>query len=119
MKIDKFEDLDCWKKARELTGLIYELTGQGAFRRDFGLKDQIQRAAVSVMSNIAEGFETMSDKGFIKYLSYSIASATEIQSQLYVALDQNYISNDEFNIDYALAEKTKALCKGLIKYLKT
>ena len=79
MKIEKFEDLESWKLARTLTNQIYTLTKQEKFSKDFGLKDQIQRASVSVMANIAEGFDSRSDKSFINFLNYAYRSATEIQ----------------------------------------
>ena len=119
MGINRFEDLDCWKKARELTIIIYRLTGQGTFIKDFGLKEQIRRASVSIMSNIAEGFGNISTKEFIRFLGYSIRSSCEVQSQLYVAIDQQYISHDDFNNAYLKAEDCRKLCKGFVKYLNS
>lgn len=113
-----FKDLDCWKKARELVKKIYTVTQNGSFSKDFGLKDQIQRASVSVMANIAEGFGTFSTTEFIRYLSISIRSAYEIQSHLYVALDVGYIKNEKIEeLDYACNDCIN-LCKGFIRYLK-
>ena len=92
MTIEKFEDLECWQKGRELVKQVYALTMEREFSKDFGLKDQIRRAAVSVISNIAEGFESYSNKDFIRYLGYAISSMSEVQSQLYVAIDLEYCS---------------------------
>lgn len=119
MKIEKFEDIESWKVARELTNSIYNITKTNKFNKDFGLKDQIQRAAVSVMANIAEGFDSRSDKHFINFLNYAYRSATEVQSLLYVALDQEYLSEDEFEKLYSEAKKIHGLIGGLIKYLST
>ncbi len=94
--IKHFEEIEAWQTARELTNLVYALTNQEQFARDFGLKDQIRRAAVSVMSNIAEGFESQTQSQFIRYLGIAKASAGEVRSQLYVARDQSYISEAQF-----------------------
>lgn len=118
MKIEQFKDLDCWKKARELVCLIYSFTREEPFSKDFGLKDQICRSAVSAMANIAEGFGTKSDIEFIRYISISIRSAYELQSHLYVALDVGYINQDKFEKAIFLSNECINLCKGLIKYLK-
>ncbi len=95
-KIEKFEDLIAWQKARQLTADIYQITNQGEFARDFGLRDQIRRASVSIMSNIAEGFERFNPKEFQYFLSIAKSSCGEVRSQLYVALDANYIQTMEF-----------------------
>jgi four helix bundle protein len=92
----QFEDLGVWQDARELTKAIYSATKQRAFSRDFGLREQIRRAAVSAMSNIAEGFERGSRKEFVQFLNISKGSAGEVRSQLYVAFDQQYVSEKEF-----------------------
>ena len=94
-KIEKFEDLIAWQKARELTNQIYEITRHNDFTRDFGLKNQIQRASVSIMSNIAEGFERGGRAEFHQFLSIAKASCAEVRSQLYVALDAGYLSRWE------------------------
>jgi four helix bundle protein len=117
MKIIKFEDIDAWKEARILTNRIYEITKKTAFSRDFGLRDQIQRAAVSVMSNIAEGFDSQSKADFIKFLIYARGSTSEVKSQLCVALDQGYISQEEFDKTYGEASKVARLINGFIRYL--
>jgi len=117
VKIDRFEDLECWKKTRELTKLIYNFTKKSEYSKDFGLKDQIRRASVSVMSNIAEGFGSKSDKEFVRYLRYAISSVNEMKSQLYVAFDQSYIEKEEFEAAYKLGEDCCGLCSGLLKYI--
>ena len=119
MKINKFEDIKAWQEARELTREIYALTRVSAFSHDYGLADQIRRASISIMANIAEGFDSNSDAQFISFLSYSQRSASELQSHLYVALDQGYISNEKFNGLSNKAEEIKRLLGGFIKYLKT
>ncbi len=118
MRIEKFEDIESWKLARELTNEIYRVTKLNNFSKDFGLKDQIQRASVSIMANISEGFDSGSDKSFINFLNYSYRSASEVQSLLYVVLDQKYISKNEFDFLYGKCKDIKNLIGGLIKYLK-
>jgi four helix bundle protein len=103
--VQKFEDLEVWKTARELTRVIYGLSNQGTFARDFGLKDQMRRAAVSVMSNIAEGFESRTSKLRISFLGIAKASAGELRSQIYVALDAGHISQAEFEKVFDLVDK--------------
>ena len=96
MKIEKFEDLIAWQKARILTKKIYEITNEGDFARDYGLRDQIRRASVSVMSNIAEGFERFNKKEFHYFLNVGKSSCGEVRSQLYICFDVGYISNEKF-----------------------
>jgi four helix bundle protein len=91
--IERFEDLDVWKRARSLANLIYDFTDGELFKRDFVLRDQIRRAVVSIMSNIAEGFESRTQVMFIKYLGRAKASAGEARAQLYLALDRKYITH--------------------------
>ena len=95
-RIDKFEDLIAWQKARELTKEVYQISQKGAFARDFGLSGQIQRASVSIMSNVAEGFERGGRSEFHQFLSVAKASCAEVRSLLYVALDVKYIAKNEF-----------------------
>jgi four helix bundle protein len=95
-KIDTFEDLHAWQESRELVKIVYGITRSSDFSRDFGLRDQIQRAAISVMSNIAEGFERGSNKEFIQFLYIAKGSAGEVRSQLYAALDLGYIDKATF-----------------------
>ena len=118
MKIERFEDIEAWKAARKLAQGIYVLISQPKFAKDFGLRDQIQRAAVSVMANIAEGFDGRSPQEFIRFLGYAFRSATEVQSHLYVALDQAYLMKDEFDDLYQQAVETKKLINGFIRYLR-
>ncbi|RJP48834.1 MAG: four helix bundle protein [Anaerolineaceae bacterium] len=112
-----FEDLNAWQSAREITNLIYELTQGGNFAKDFGLRDQMRRAASSVMLNIAEGFDAGSDSEFIRFLGYARRSASETQAGLYTALDQKYISQPQFDSVYAKATICKKQINGLISYL--
>jgi four helix bundle protein len=118
MKIERFEDIQGWQEARKLTKEIYKATNADLFKKDMRLCGQVQGASVSVMANIAEGFDRQSPKEFIRFLNYSSASASEIQSHLYVALDQEYISEEEFANIYGQAKKTKNLINGFISYLK-
>ena len=118
MRIERFEDIQGWQEARVLTKRIYELTNRDLFRRDLGLSGQIQRACVSIMSNIAEGFDRQSRKEFIYFLRIASASASEVQSHLYVALDQRYTSRENFEETYNQAKKAKSLINGFIAYLK-
>ena len=96
MKIEKFEDLIAWQKARILTKKIYKITNQADFARDYGLRDQIRRSSVSVMSNIAEGFERFNSKEFHYFLNVSKSSCGEVRSQLYVSYDVNYVGQEKF-----------------------
>lgn len=113
MRAQRFEDLIAWQKARELTRLIYEATRKESFSRDFGLAGQIQRAAVSIMSNIAEGFERGSYKEFRQFLVVARASCAEVRSQLYVALDSGYLTKDEFERLMNLAQEVGRLLGAL------
>ena len=111
--IQRFEDLLAWQKARELTRAIYQVTRQGAFARDYGLAGQIQRAAVSVMSNAAEGFERYHASESLPFYNTARASCGEVRSQLYVALDVGYLDQETFDSLMALAEETGRLVGGL------
>jgi len=111
--IQGFEDLIAWQKSRELTKLIYQMTGTRSFSKDFGLRDQIQRAAVSVMSNLAEGFERGSTAEFHQFVVISKASCAEVRSQLYAAFDVGYLSEDQFKQSQALAEEVSRIIGGL------
>jgi four helix bundle protein len=112
-KIQEFENLIAWQKARELTRAIYDVTRTGAFARDYGLSGQIQRAAVSIMSNIAEGFERGNPREFHQFLSIAKASCAEVRSQLYVALDAEYLDEDNFQKLMRLAKETAKVIGGL------
>ncbi|MFO7985037.1 MAG: four helix bundle protein [Desulfatiglandaceae bacterium] len=117
MGIECFEDIEAWQLARELTRKVYTLTRKGQFARDFGLRGQVQDAAGSSMHNIAEGFDSESNHEFVRFLRYAKRSCTEVQSELYVALDQQYIIETEFQDVYDHAARTRAAIRGFIKYL--
>ncbi len=118
-KIDKFEDIKAWQKARKLVKEIYNTTKKGSFIKDFGLCKQIQNASVSIMANIAEGFDSQSDDEFVRFLRYGLRSATEVQSHLYVSLDQDYIKKESFDKLYKEIEEIKSLIAGFIRYLRS
>lgn len=117
-KIQRFEDLQSWQKARQLANMIYDLTNHANFTKDFRLSDQIRDAAGSVMHNIAEGFDSGTHPEFIRFLKISRRSASEVQSELYLALDRKYINQTELNMAYDLATETKRLINGMIGYLR-
>jgi four helix bundle protein len=112
-RIERFEDLIAWQRARELTKDIYRIAGQGEFQRDFGLRDQVRRASVSIMSNIAEGFERGSRSEFHQFFVIAKGSCAELRSQLYVALDVDYIDIKTFSNVSALAKEVGRLVGGL------
>lgn len=116
--IEKFEDVLAWQKGREMTQAIYRLSGRGEFAKDFGLKDQIRLAAVSITSNIAEGFERGGNKEFVQFLSHAKGSAGEVRSQLYVAADERYISEESFNEMYERCIEIGRLVDGFMAYLQ-
>lgn len=113
-----FEDIEAWQLARELTRKVYRLTQKPRFAKDFGLKGQIQDAAGSSMHNIAEGFDSETNPEFIRFLRYAKRSCTEVQSEPYVAIDQEYITREEFQNVYEQARRTRAAIRGFINYLK-
>lgn len=117
--IKRFEEIRAWQEARELSCLVYQVTRQTTFSKDFGLKDQLQRAAVSVASNIAEGFARNGNKEFVKFLWIAKGSAAEVQSQLYVAKDVGYISDSDFERIYSKAEGCIVLIYRFIQSLRT
>ncbi len=112
-KVTIFEDLIAWQKARELTREIYSVTTGGKFEKDFGLRSQIQRACVSIMSNIAEGFDRAGRAEFHQYLVIAKGSCAEVRSQLYVARDVGYLSNDQFDTLKKLTEEVSQIIGGL------
>jgi four helix bundle protein len=118
-RIERFEEIEAWKTARKLANLVYDLSETGPFAKDFGLKGQIQRAAVSVMSNIAEGFESQTQSLFIHLLGRAKGSAGEVRSQLYIALDRKYISEAEFKTAFRLTEICSRQIYGFMDYLKS
>jgi four helix bundle protein len=117
--ITRFEEIEAWQTSRQLANLIYELTESGPFSKDFGLKDQIRRAAISVMSNIAEGFESHTQALFIDFLGRAKGSAGEVRSQLYLALDRHYLTQSQFDEGYRLAEQASRQIYRFMIYLKS
>jgi four helix bundle protein len=117
--IRRFEDLEVWQRARKLTKLVYEVTSAPQFNRDYRLRNQMRDAAVSILSNIAEGFSRHTDKEFIQFLYVSRASGAELQSQSYVALDQEYLSSVTFQTVYEETDHTSRMITNLIKYLRS
>ena len=117
-KIVRFEDIEAWKKSRVLVKEIYHITSSAELSRDFGLKDQIRRAVVSVMSNIAEGFERGGNKEFRQFLSLAKGSAGEVKSQLYIALDVGFVNQADFTKLYNQADEIGKMINGLMEYLK-
>lgn len=116
--IKRFEEIKSWQAARELAKMVYSCAVHGPLAKDYGLKDQICRAAVSVGSNIAEGFSRNGNKEFVKFLWIAKGSAAEVQSQLYVAKDVGYIEDEQFNAIYAQAEKCIVMIYKFIKVLR-
>lgn len=114
--IVKFEDIEAWQTARKLTGLVYDLTRRGEFARDFGLCDQTRRASVSIMSNIAEGFESRTQSLFNEYLGRAKASAGELRAQVYVAQEINYLDQTEFSQLFELCDKCSRQITRLMQY---
>jgi four helix bundle protein len=113
-----FVEIEAWQKARELTGLVYVATRSAGFSKDFALRDQVRRASISIMANIAEGFGRSGSVEFIQFLAVAKGSACEVISHVYVALDQGYVSQEEFDRLNSLAEKTVDLIGGPIRYLQ-
>lgn len=116
--IERFEDIQAWQEARRLTRSVYAMTQEDPIAHDHGLRRQLQRAAVSSMSNIAEGFDCDSHREFIRFLGIARRSVVEVQSLLHVALDVGYINEDAFEQQYRQATKTKALIGGFMHALK-
>jgi len=116
-KINRFEDIQAWQKARKLNKDIYDITNNSHLSKDFSLRDQIRRASVSIMANIAEGFGRRSKKEFSNFLNMSHGSAAEVQCHLYVALDQNYISQQDFQVLYDTVDEVSKMIQGFMKYL--
>jgi four helix bundle protein len=116
--INHFREIESWQKARELTKSVYAVSSKGPFARDFALKDQMRRAAISVLANIAEGYERGGNAEFIQFLSVAKGSVGEVEAQLYIALDQGYVTQDEFRAIEAQIRSTKRLVAGLMVYLR-
>jgi four helix bundle protein len=117
--VKRFEDLVCWQEARELTRAVCSLCGERPLAQDFGLGNQVRRAAISIMANIAEGFSRHGDREFIQFLFIAKSSASELQSHLYVILDQAYMPTKDFDALYAQAERIQKQISNLIKYLRS
>jgi len=117
-RIQKFEEIEAWQGGRQLAKSVYGITSVGKFSKDFGLRDQIRRAAVSVISNIAEGFERGGDQEFLQFLALSKGSCGELRAQLYVALDQGYITQKEFEPLVGQAVAVSRMIAGLMRYLR-
>jgi four helix bundle protein len=117
-KVRRFEDLICWQKSRQLANIIYDYTAKGTFAHDYKLRDQIQGAAGSVMHNIAEGSDSGTDLEFIRFRKMARRSASEVQSELYLAVDRRYILMADLKKAYDLADESKRLINGLIMYLR-
>jgi four helix bundle protein len=118
-KIERFEDLICWQKARELVNLVYSVSRDNDLSRDYGLRDQLRRAAVSSMTNIAEGFARYHLGDFIRFLDIAQSSAVEVKSLMYVVLDQGYLPPNKVTDIQAVAEETTKTTKGLLRFLYT
>lgn len=116
--IERFEDLQAWQKARQLAKDVYQVTAGAKFSRDPSLREQLRRAAVSVLSNIAEGFERSGDKEFFQFLSVAKGSCGELRAQLYVAFDQGYVTREQFESLSGEAVEVSRLIAGLMRYLR-
>ena len=116
--ITRFEEIEAWQRARKLVFEIYKISNEKFFSKDFSLRDQIRRASVSIMLNIAEGFARKTKKEFIKFLYISHGSVAEVQSCLYIALDLNYVPKEKFSFLYQECEEISKMLSGLIKYLE-
>ncbi len=117
-KIERFEDIEAWRKARELTRNIYQITSQGALAVDFVWRDQLRRSAISIMANIAEGFEREGDKEFRQFLSLAKGSVGELKAQIYAAMDAGLSGQDQFHHLLDLADEPSRLIAGFMRYLK-
>jgi four helix bundle protein len=114
----RLEDIQAWQKARQATRMIYQVTAGGEFGKDYGLRDQVRRASVSIMANIAEGFGRRSDKEFANFLNMAHGSVSEVQSHLYVALDLNYIESTKFDEMYSLLDEISRMTLALAQRLR-
>ena len=118
MKIERFEDIQAWQKARKLVTRIYNVPNKDDFAKDYSLKDQLRRASVSVMCNISEGYARQTDKEFAQFLYIALGSTAEVQSLLYAAQDLKYISKEESDNIYELSSEVARLVAGFTKYLQ-
>jgi four helix bundle protein len=119
MKITRFEDIECWQEARKIINRVYGVCSVDGFKGDYSLIDPIKRAAISIMANIAEGFSRKGNKEFIQFLSIAKSSAAELQSHLYVAFDQRYLTESDFNGLYEELDKVQRKISNFIKYLNS
>jgi four helix bundle protein len=117
--ITRFEEIEAWQTARELTKMIYAITNEGLFSRDYGLRDQMRRASVSVMSNIAEGYESRTQGLFIDFLGRAKASSGELRAQLYIAFDIGYFDQQQFDILFDLVDKCSRQLSRFMKYIES
>jgi four helix bundle protein len=118
MRVKNFEGLDCWQEARNLTKTVYGYSKRAEFSKDYRLTGQITGASLSIMNNISEGFDSGSNREFVRFLRYYRRSCSEVQNCMHVALDQDYVSKEEFKITYRHCEKVRKIIDGLIRYLK-
>lgn len=114
----RFEDLDVWIAAKDASVMIYKITENESLKKDFGLKDQIRRASISIISNIAEGFERNGNKEFIQFLSIAKGSAGEVRAQLYIIKELEFINEEEFNLLNEKVTQVSKMLSGFINYLK-
>ena len=117
-KFSKFEEIQAWQKAYDVTLQVYKITSDGNFAKDFGLRDQIRRASVSIMANIAEGHGRKSNAEFANFLNIARGSVAEVQSHLYIAVGLNYINKNEFEEIYQLLTEISRMTLVLAKYLR-
>ena len=118
-QIVRFEDLECWQQARKIVNRVYSVCSADGFGRDFSLMDQVKRAAISIMANIAEGFSRKGNKEFVQFLFIAKSSASELQSHLYIALDQGYIAKPKFDELHEEVDKVERQISNFIKYLNS
>ena len=117
-RISEFEEMEAWKEARTLANHVYDLSNGSLLSKDFGLQDQMRRAAVSILSNIAEGFERGGDREFFHFLSQAKGSAGELRAQLYLALDRGYLAKSEFQDLCDRAKRISRMLSALMSYLR-
>ena len=119
MKVTRFEDLECWREARQLANMVFPMTLETSFRGRLRLVDQMTGAAISVMNNIAEGFDSQSNAEFIRFLGYARRSTSEVQTCLYVAVDNHFVTQKQFAEVYDQASRARQLVDGLLRYLRS
>jgi len=119
VKIERFEDIEAWKESRNIVNRVYKVCSANGLKRDYTLVDQVKRAAISIMANIAEGFSRKGNKEFIQFLFIAKSSAAELQSHLYITLDQGYINKPQFDELYGATDKVSRQLSNFIKYLNS